>query len=149
MKAGSPKLIEVDARVKVDDIRELLENVQYALTRGRYKVYLVDEVHMLSTHSFNALLKTLEEPPPHVTCSPPPIRRSAVTVVRCLQLTQAPAGDLISEHMARVLGGRKISLSRRRSLVAAMPTAAARRVVAAGSADRFRRRRGRRGRVAC
>ena len=57
-------LIEVDAasRTKVDDTRELLDNVQYAPTRGRYKVYLIDEVHMLSTHSFNALLKTLEEP---------------------------------------------------------------------------------------
>src|SRR6266513_1081712 len=63
-----PDLIEVDAasRTKVDDTRELLDNVQYAPTRGRYKVYLVDEVHMLSAHSFNALLKTLEEPPPHV-----------------------------------------------------------------------------------
>src|SRR6478752_2684500 len=61
-------LIEVDAasRTKVDDTRELLDNVQYAPARGRYKVYLIDEVHMLSTHSFNALLKTLEEPPPHV-----------------------------------------------------------------------------------
>jgi len=61
-------LIEVDAasRTKVDDTRELLDNVQYTPARGRYKVYLVDEVHMLSAHSFNALLKTLEEPPPHV-----------------------------------------------------------------------------------
>ena len=61
-------LIEVDAasRTGVDDTRDLLENVQYAPTRGRYKVYLIDEVHMLSAHSFNALLKTLEEPPPHV-----------------------------------------------------------------------------------
>jgi DNA polymerase-3 subunit gamma/tau len=61
-------LLEVDAasRTKVEDTRELLDNVQYAPTRGRYKVYLVDEVHMLSAHSFNALLKTLEEPPPHV-----------------------------------------------------------------------------------
>ncbi len=61
-------LVEVDAasRTKVEDTRELLENVQYAPTRGRYKVYLIDEVHMLSGHSFNALLKTLEEPPPHV-----------------------------------------------------------------------------------
>jgi DNA polymerase-3 subunit gamma/tau len=61
-------LIEVDAasRTKVEDTRELLDNVQYAPTRGRYKVYLIDEVHMLSTHSFNALLKTLEEPPEHV-----------------------------------------------------------------------------------
>src|SRR4030081_3565315 len=61
-------LIEVDAasNTKVDDTRELLDNVQYSPARGRYKVYLIDEVHMLSTHSFNALLKTLEEPPPHV-----------------------------------------------------------------------------------
>ena len=61
-------LLEVDAasRTKVEDTRELLDNVQYAPTRGRYKVYLIDEVHMLSTSSFNALLKTLEEPPPHV-----------------------------------------------------------------------------------
>ena len=61
-------LIEVDAasRTKVEDTRELLDNVQYSPTFGRYKVYLIDEVHMLSGHSFNALLKTLEEPPPHV-----------------------------------------------------------------------------------
>jgi DNA polymerase-3 subunit gamma/tau len=61
-------LIEVDAasRTKVDDTRELLENVQYSPSVGRFKVYLIDEVHMLSTHSFNALLKTLEEPPAHV-----------------------------------------------------------------------------------
>ena len=61
-------LIEVDAasRTKVEDTRDLLENVQYTPSVGRYKVYLIDEVHMLSNHSFNALLKTLEEPPPHV-----------------------------------------------------------------------------------
>ena len=60
-------LIEVDAasRTGVDDMRDLLDNVQYAPSRGRYKIYLIDEVHMLSNHSFNALLKTLEEPPPH------------------------------------------------------------------------------------
>src|ERR1039457_5300540 len=60
-------LIEVDAasRTKVDDRRERLDDGQYAPTRGRYKVYLIDEVHMLSAHSFNALLKTLEERPPH------------------------------------------------------------------------------------
>ena len=72
-------LIEVDAasRTKVDDTRELLDNVQYAPSCGRYKVYLIDEVHMLSNHSFNALLKTLEEPPPHVKfCSRPRTRRS-------------------------------------------------------------------------
>ena len=61
-------LIEVDAASKtgVDDMRELLDNVQYLPSVGRFKVYLIDEVHMLSGHSFNALLKTLEEPPPHV-----------------------------------------------------------------------------------
>ena len=61
-------LIEVDAasRTKVEDTRDLLDNVQYAPTRGRYKVYLIDEVHMLSKGAFNALLKTLEEPPGHV-----------------------------------------------------------------------------------
>ena len=61
-------LIEIDAasRTKVEDTRDLLDNVQYAPARGRFKVYLIDEVHMLSRHSFNALLKTLEEPPEHV-----------------------------------------------------------------------------------
>ena len=67
-EAAAFNLLEVDAASKtgVDDTRELLENVPYAPVRGRYKVYLIDEVHMLSAHSFNALLKTLEEPPPHV-----------------------------------------------------------------------------------
>jgi len=83
-------LIEVDAasRTKVEDTRDLLENVQYAPNQGRYKVYLIDEVHMLSGHSFNALLKTLEEPPPHIkfllaTTDP---QKIPVTVLsRCLQ----------------------------------------------------------------
>ena len=83
-------LIEVDAasRTRVDDTRELLENAQYLPTRGRYKVYLIDEVHMLSASSFNALLKTLEEPPEHVkfllaTTDP---KKVPVTVLsRCLQ----------------------------------------------------------------
>lgn len=83
-------LLEIDAasRTKVDDTREILDNVQYAPARGRYKVYLIDEVHMLSTHSFNALLKTLEEPPDHVkfvlaTTDP---QKIPVTILsRCLQ----------------------------------------------------------------
>ena len=83
-------LVEVDAasRTKVEDTRDLLDNVQYAPSLGRYKVYLIDEVHMLSAHSFNALLKTLEEPPPHVkfllaTTDP---QKIPVTVLsRCLQ----------------------------------------------------------------
>ncbi|NLQ18611.1 DNA polymerase III subunit gamma/tau [Marinomonas sp. M1K-6] len=83
-------LIEVDAasRTKVEDTRELLENVQYAPTRGRFKVYLIDEVHMLSTHSFNALLKTLEEPPAHVKfllATTDPQKLPVTVLSRCLQ----------------------------------------------------------------
>ena len=88
----SVDLIEIDAasRTGVDDMRELLDNVQYAPTRGRFKIYLIDEVHMLSRHSFNALLKTLEEPPPHIkfllaTTDP---QKVPVTVLsRCLQFS--------------------------------------------------------------
>jgi DNA polymerase-3 subunit gamma/tau len=108
-------LIEVDAasRTKVDDTRELLENVQYAPTRGRYKVYLIDEVHMLSTHSFNALLKTLEEPPPHVKfllATTDPQKLPVTVLSRCLQfnLKRLPVA-LISEHMGKVLAAEKIS----------------------------------------
>ena len=83
-------LIEVDAasRTKVDDTRELLDNVQYTPARGRFKVYLIDEVHMLSTHSFNALLKTLEEPPPHVKfllATTDPQKLPMTVLSRCLQ----------------------------------------------------------------
>jgi DNA polymerase III subunit gamma/tau len=108
-------LIEVDAasRTKVDDTRELLENVQYAPTRGRYKVYLIDEVHMLSTHSFNALLKTLEEPPPHVKfllATTDPQKLPVTVLSRCLQfnLKRLPVA-LISEHLNMVLTAEKIS----------------------------------------
>jgi DNA polymerase-3 subunit gamma/tau len=107
-------LIEVDAasRTKVDDTRELLENVQYAPTRGRFKVYLVDEVHMLSTHSFNALLKTLEEPPPHVKfllATTDPQKLPVTVLSRCLQfnLKRLPVA-MISEHLVRVLDAEKI-----------------------------------------
>src|ERR1700732_85634 len=102
-------LIEVDAaaRTKVDDTRELLDNVQYAPTRGRYKVYLVDEVHMLSTHSFNALLKTLEEPPPHVKflfATTDPQKLPVTVLSRCLQfnLKRMPVGQ-IADHMKVLL----------------------------------------------
>ena len=83
-------LIEVDAasRTKVEDTRDLLDNVQYAPARGRYKVYLIDEVHMLSKHSFNALLKTLEEPPPHVKfllATTDPQNLPMTVLSRCLQ----------------------------------------------------------------
>ena len=83
-------LIEIDAasRTRVDDTREILDNVQYAPTQGRYKIYLIDEVHMLSGHSFNALLKTLEEPPPHVKfllATTDPQKLPAKSLSRCLQ----------------------------------------------------------------
>jgi len=96
-------LLEVDAasRTKVDDTRELLENVQYAPARGRYKVYLIDEVHMLSTHSFNALLKTLEEPPPHVKfllATTDPQKLPVTVLSRCLQfnLKRLPIGLIVA-----------------------------------------------------
>ncbi len=102
-------LIEVDAasRTKVDDTRELLENVQYLPTRGRYKVYLIDEVHMLSTHSFNALLKTLEEPPPHVKfllATTDPQKLPVTVLSRCLQfnLKRLPA-MLIATRLQQIL----------------------------------------------
>jgi DNA polymerase III subunit gamma/tau len=98
-------LIEVDAasRTKVDDTRDMLDNVQYAPTRGRYKVYLIDEVHMLSNHSFNALLKTLEEPPPHVKfllATTDPQKLPVTVLSRCLQfsLKRLPA-TLIGERL--------------------------------------------------
>lgn len=83
-------LIEVDAasRTKVEDTRELLDNVQYLPVRGRFKIYLIDEVHMLSTHSFNALLKTLEEPPSHVKfilATTDPQKLPLTILSRCLQ----------------------------------------------------------------
>ncbi len=83
-------LLEVDAasRTKVDDTRELLDNVQYTPTQGRYKIYLIDEVHMLSTHSFNALLKTLEEPPEHVKfllATTEPQKLPATILSRCIR----------------------------------------------------------------
>ena len=102
-------LIEVDAasRTKVEDTRELLENVQYAPTRARFKVYLIDEVHMLTGHSFNALLKTLEEPPPHVKflfATTDPQKLPATILSRCLQfnLKRMPV-DLISGHLEYLL----------------------------------------------
>jgi DNA polymerase-3 subunit gamma/tau len=107
-------LIEVDAasRTKVDDTRELLDNVQYAPARGRYKVYLIDEVHMLSTHSFNALLKTLEEPPPHVKfllATTDPQKLPVTVLSRCLQfnLKRFPAG-LIFKRLTEIANAESI-----------------------------------------
>ncbi len=107
-------LIEVDAasRTKVDDTRELLDNVQYRPTEGRYKVYLIDEVHMLSTHSFNALLKTLEEPPPHVIfllATTDPQKLPVTVLSRCLQFhLRHMSEEEISHHLAFLLGEEKV-----------------------------------------
>jgi DNA polymerase-3 subunit gamma/tau len=107
-------LIEVDAasRTKVEDTRDLLDNVQYAPHQGRYKIYLIDEVHMLSGHSFNALLKTLEEPPSHVkfllaTTDP---QKIPVTVLsRCLQFNLKPLlPQQIEQQMDFILHQEKI-----------------------------------------
>ena len=101
-------LIEVDAasKTKVDDTRDLLDNVQYAPARGRYKVYLIDEVHMLSKHSFNALLKTLEEPPPHVKfllATTDPQKLPVTVLSRCLQFNLTRLTPrLIQDRLAHI-----------------------------------------------
>lgn len=103
-------LLEIDAasRTKVEDTRDLLDNVQYAPTRGRYKVYLIDEVHMLSRHSFNALLKTLEEPPPHVKfllATTDPQKLPITVLSRCLQFSlKALSQTQIKDHLRYILG---------------------------------------------
>src|SRR5246127_2607875 len=107
-------LIEVDAasRTKVDDTREMLDNVQYAPTRGRYKVYLIDEVHMLSNHSFNALLKTLEEPPPHVKfllATTDPQKLPVTVLSRCLQFSlKRFSAQLIGERIKLICEAEKL-----------------------------------------
>ncbi|MBF8743262.1 DNA polymerase III subunit gamma/tau [Pseudomonas guariconensis] len=107
-------LIEIDAasRTKVEDTRELLDNVQYAPSRGRFKVYLIDEVHMLSTHSFNALLKTLEEPPPYVKfilATTDPQKLPATILSRCLQFSlKNMSPERVVEHLSHVLGAENV-----------------------------------------
>ncbi len=107
-------LIEVDAasRTRVEDTRELLENVQYAPTRGRFKIYLIDEVHMLSGHSFNALLKTLEEPPEHVKfllATTDPQKLPVTVLSRCLQFTlRHISTEKIAGQLEKVLGAEEI-----------------------------------------
>ena len=102
-------LIEIDAasRTKVEDTRELLDNVPYAPTQGRYKVYLIDEVHMLSTHSFNALLKTLEEPPAHVKfllATTDPQKLPITIISRCLQFVLRPLPQVaLAEYLGTIL----------------------------------------------
>ena len=107
-------LMEIDAasRTKVEDTRDLLDNVQYAPSRGRYKVYLIDEVHMLSRHSFNALLKTLEEPPPHVKfllATTDPQKLPVTVLSRCLQFSlKALTVGQIQQHLAAVLSAEQL-----------------------------------------
>ncbi|ENM5724110.1 DNA polymerase III subunit gamma/tau [Vibrio mimicus] len=108
-------LLEIDAasRTKVEDTRELLDNVQYKPARGRFKVYLIDEVHMLSRHSFNALLKTLEEPPEYVKfllATTDPQKLPVTILSRCLQFHLKPISvDNIQQQLDKVLHAEKIA----------------------------------------
>ncbi len=111
-------LLEVDAatNTRVDEMRQLLETAQYAPTRGRFKVYVIDEVHMLSTSAFNAMLKTLEEPPEHlkfILATTDPQKIPVTVLSRCLQfnLKQMPQ-DAIAEHLARLLEAEGIEFER-------------------------------------
>ncbi|TYB29811.1 DNA polymerase III subunit gamma/tau [Aggregatibacter actinomycetemcomitans] len=107
-------LIEIDAasRTKVEDTRELLDNVQYKPVLGRYKVYLIDEVHMLSRHSFNALLKTLEEPPEYVKfllATTDPHKLPVTILSRCMQFhLKALEQSQIADHLAYILNQEQI-----------------------------------------
>ena len=107
-------MLEIDAasKTKVDDTREMLEGVQYTPTRGRYKVYIIDEVHMLSGHSFNALLKTLEEPPPHVKfvlATTDPQKLPITILSRCLRFSLTRLlPDQISGHLEKILQAESI-----------------------------------------
>ena len=111
-------LMEIDAasKTKVEDTRELLDNVQYRPTRGRYKVYLIDEVHMLSGHSFNALLKTLEEPPPHVIfllATTDPQKLPVTVLSRCLQFHLKRMEQVeIVDHLAMILTAENIDFTK-------------------------------------
>jgi DNA polymerase-3 subunit gamma/tau len=108
-------LIEIDAasRTKVEDTRDLLDNVQYAPARGRFKVYLIDEVHMLSRHSFNALLKTLEEPPSHVKfllATTDPQKLPVTILSRCLQFhLKALDVDQIRHQLEHILNEEQVA----------------------------------------
>ncbi|WP_367986873.1 DNA polymerase III subunit gamma/tau [Vibrio sp. NTOU-M3] len=112
-------LLEIDAasRTKVEDTRELLDNVQYKPARGRFKVYLIDEVHMLSRHSFNALLKTLEEPPEYVKfllATTDPQKLPVTILSRCLQFHLKPISvDNIHEQLDRILEQEHVSAESR------------------------------------
>ncbi|MDX2164618.1 MAG: DNA polymerase III subunit gamma/tau [Gammaproteobacteria bacterium] len=108
-------LLEIDAasRTKVEDTRDLLDNVQYLPQRGRYKIYLIDEVHMLSGHSFNALLKTLEEPPAHVIfilATTDPQKLPVTVLSRCLQFhLKNMSADQITQQLTTILNKENIT----------------------------------------
>ncbi|APV51691.1 DNA polymerase III subunit gamma/tau [Betaproteobacteria bacterium GR16-43] len=108
-------LLEVDAatNTKVDEMRELLETAQYMPTSGRFKIYIIDEVHMLSRNAFNSMLKTLEEPPEHVKfilATTDPQRLPVTVLSRCLQFNLKPlAPPVIAGHLKRVLEAEKVS----------------------------------------
>lgn len=127
-----PDFFEIDAasHTKVEDIRELLSNIPYAPIQGRFKIYLIDEVHMLSNHSFNALLKTLEEPPPHVIfifATTDPEKLPATIVSRCLQFClKSLTPEQIEAHLADILKKEQIAFE----ATALMPIA----IAAKGSA---------------
>ncbi|MDA8007267.1 MAG: DNA polymerase III subunit gamma/tau [Gammaproteobacteria bacterium] len=118
-------LIEVDAasRTKVDDTRELLDNVQYTPTQGRFKIYLIDEVHMLSTHSFNALLKTLEEPPEHVKfllATTDPQKLPPTILSRCIQFNlKAMEIGRLGELLEKILTEESVAHDRAALLILA------------------------------
>lgn len=107
-------LIEIDgaSKTRVEDTRDLLDNVQYAPASGRFKIYLIDEVHMLSQHSFNALLKTLEEPPAHVKfilATTDPQKLPVTVLSRCLQFNlKHLQADLISQHLKLILNDEQL-----------------------------------------
>jgi DNA polymerase III subunit gamma/tau len=113
---NSLDVIEIDgaSNNSVEDVRELRDNVRYAPAKGRYKIYLIDEVHMLSQAAFNALLKTLEEPPPHVkfifaTTEPQKVLATIVSRCQRFDLHRIPA-NLIAQHLQFIAGKEKISL---------------------------------------
>jgi len=108
-------LLEVDAatNTKVDEMRELLETAQYMPVAGRFKVYIIDEVHMLSKSAFNSMLKTLEEPPEHVKfilATTDPQRLPVTVLSRCLQFNLKPLSPaMIAGHLKRVLDAESVA----------------------------------------
>src|SRR5256885_13552967 len=111
-------LLEVDAatNTRVDEMRQLLETAQYVPSRGRYKEYALDEVHMLSTSAFNAMLKTLEEPPEHlkfILATTDPQKIPVTVLSRCLQfnLKQMPPAAMVS-HLQKILTAEKIEFEK-------------------------------------